>query len=60
MKTISIVNLKGGVGKTVTAVNMAAILAEDHGKKVLVIDADPRPMPRGSTVSARTQIQSPV
>lgn len=40
MKTVSIVNLKGGVGKTVTAVNMAAILAEDYRKKVLVIDAD--------------------
>ncbi|PKM71487.1 MAG: hypothetical protein CVU91_13460 [Firmicutes bacterium HGW-Firmicutes-16] len=42
MKTISIVNLKGGVGKTVTTVNMAAILAGDHGNKVLVIDADPQ------------------
>ena len=42
MKTISIVNLKGGVGKTVTTVNMAAILAGDYDKKVLVIDADPQ------------------
>ena len=40
MKTICIMNLKGGVGKTVTADNMAAILAADHGKHVLLIDAD--------------------
>ena len=40
MKTICVMNLKGGVGKTVTADNMAAILAADHGKRVLLVDAD--------------------
>ena len=40
MKTISVMNVKGGVGKTVTAVNLAEILAGEHGLRVLLIDAD--------------------
>lgn len=40
MQVIAICNLKGGVAKTTTTVNLAADLARDHRKRVLVIDAD--------------------
>ena len=39
---ISFINMKGGVGKTTLAVNVAYGLAWNHGKKVLVVDADPQ------------------
>ena len=40
MKVLSIINLKGGVAKTISSVNMAHILAAVHGCKVLLIDND--------------------
>lgn len=40
MKTISIINLKGGVAKTISSMNMAHILAAVHGYRVLLVDND--------------------
>ena len=38
--TITVMNAKGGVGKSTLVLALAETLANDHGKKVLVIDSD--------------------
>lgn len=61
MRTIAVVNLKGGVAKTTTVINVAAILAKDYKQRVLLVDADsqcnlteffvPSDEPEGSTLA---------
>ncbi len=41
-KVVSLINLKGGVAKTTTTVQLAECLVSEFGKKVLVIDLDPQ------------------
>ena len=40
MRSIAIMNNKGGVGKTVTAINLADILVRDYHQRVVLVDCD--------------------
>lgn len=40
MRSIAIMNLKGGVGKTVTTINLAHILTTAYGQRVITVDCD--------------------
>lgn len=40
MRTIAILNIKGGVGKTTSALAISQILSDEYGKRILLVDAD--------------------
>lgn len=46
MRTIAIINLKGGVAKTTSSINIAYILST-KGKRVLLVDNDKQETARG-------------
>ncbi|NJN74408.1 MAG: ParA family protein [Limnothrix sp. RL_2_0] len=50
---VAFVNMKGGVGKTTTTINLAACLAKDYRKRVLIVDLD-------SQINATLSLISPV
>lgn len=51
---ISIINMKGGVGKTTVTINLAHFLAKNKSKKILVIDFDPQANSTSSLISFDT------
>ncbi|HBB89138.1 MAG TPA: hypothetical protein DC047_16145 [Blastocatellia bacterium] len=51
---LSFINLKGGVGKTTTAVAVAEILAEEERKHVLFVDLDPQTNASVTLISEKT------
>jgi len=60
MKIISVINLKGGVGKSTSAINIAHILSVIHNKRVLIVDNDKQANTTDFFMLGRGDIIAPV
>ncbi|HYK89765.1 MAG TPA: AAA family ATPase, partial [Acidobacteriota bacterium] len=55
MRSIAVINQKGGCGKTITAINLSAFLARER-RRVLLIDLDPQ---GHATIGLQTDFSQP-
>ena len=56
-KTIGVISIKGGVGKTTTVVNLGSVLASEFNKKVLIVDGINNHDWRNTTIATKAILE---